>query len=781
MRSNSGLLRWFALLATVWSMACAPPPVAPPPKTTPEPPPPAVTATAAVEAPLPPDPGTILPVTENEPSLGDPLAPVTWVVWADYESEQSAALFSQIERLRARFGPDKLRVAWRHHPLSSHEDARTLAIAAQTVFKLGGAKAFWSFTRLALANQKDFARGNLTLWAAEAGVSVAAFSLAFEAEEQAAKIDEDLALAKKLGVKSTPTSFINGTLLHGAQPEQNLAAAIEARLAEAKELEGSGVPAQKIYATAVEKNFTPPGPDKAPPDTTTVWSVPVGKSPVRGKPTALVTIVMFTDFECEHCRKAQKTMDALQAAYGDKLRLVAKMDPILSHPRAEPAATFALEARKQGGDTKFWEANKLLDESPDKLGDDDLWAHAATLKLDVAAVKAAVQKHSHEKELDADLDLASDLAVTGAPHFFINGRRIIGNQAQEVFQKMIDEEIVHAEALLAAGTKPAKLYDEIQKSARLPPDPERVVVPDPTSVNPEKGAKAGPGVVTVQVFLDFQCPHCKGVMGTLDQLVSAYPGKLRLVFRHLPLSMHAESKIAAEASVEAFAQKGSAGFWAFAALLFADQSAAALGKEGLLKSAAKAGLDVPRMLTALENHTHAAEVKVDTDLASYTKITGTPAIAVGDYYVGGNRPLRVFKRAVDRAMGKSVPPKAESIHGYVAPVPPAGTPGLFGASHILVQYRGSMRAGAHVTRTKAEAKKRAEEVRTRSQKGARFEDLVVLYSDEPGAAARGGSLGTFPKGRMVPEFQAGLEATTVGKISAVVESPFGFHVILRTQ
>ena len=65
--------------------------------------------------------------------------------------------------------------------------------------------------------------------------------------------------------------------------------------------------------------------------------------------------------------------------------------------------------------------------------------------------------------------------------------------------------------------------------------------------------------------------------------------------------------------------------------------------------------------------------------------------------------------------------------------------------------------------------------------GALQEDLVARYSDEPGAARRGGNLGTFRRGVMVPEFEQALEKLAVGALSGVVETPFGFHVILRTQ
>jgi hypothetical protein len=106
---------------------------------------------------------------------------------------------------------------------------------------------------------------------------------------------------------------------------------------------------------------------------------------------------------------------------------------------------------------------------------------------------------------------------------------------------------------------------------------------------------------------------------------------------------------------------------------------------------------------------------------------------------------------------------------------------MFGAKHLLVMYKESMRAPPNVTRTKDQAKTRAEEALKKARAGAKFEDLVTEYSDEPGAGQRGGDLGKFPKGRMVPQFQEGLEKTKVGQVSDLVETPFGYHVILRTQ
>jgi parvulin-like peptidyl-prolyl isomerase len=115
------------------------------------------------------------------------------------------------------------------------------------------------------------------------------------------------------------------------------------------------------------------------------------------------------------------------------------------------------------------------------------------------------------------------------------------------------------------------------------------------------------------------------------------------------------------------------------------------------------------------------------------------------------------------------------------PDPPAG-PERIAARHILITYAGSAKSVAGVTRSEAEARALAEQVATQAQQpGSAWNALAEQYTEEPGGKERAGDLGKFGRGAMVPAFERAAFALEVGQISAVVESPFGFHVIQRYE
>lgn len=99
------------------------------------------------------------------------------------------------------------------------------------------------------------------------------------------------------------------------------------------------------------------------------------------------------------------------------------------------------------------------------------------------------------------------------------------------------------------------------------------------------------------------------------------------------------------------------------------------------------------------------------------------------------------------------------------------------ASHILLMYQGSARSTA--SRSKAEAQASIEDLARQLADGADFAELARAHSDCP-SAARGGDLGSFGRGQMVPEFEAAAFSMQAGEVSHVVETAFGYHLIRRT-
>jgi peptidyl-prolyl cis-trans isomerase C len=100
------------------------------------------------------------------------------------------------------------------------------------------------------------------------------------------------------------------------------------------------------------------------------------------------------------------------------------------------------------------------------------------------------------------------------------------------------------------------------------------------------------------------------------------------------------------------------------------------------------------------------------------------------------------------------------------------------ARHILIAFKGSPAAQAGKKElTEDEAKAKAEDIRKQLAAGADFAELAKKESDDTGSGGRGGDLGTFGHGQMVPEFESAAFGTKVGELSPVVRTQFGFHIL----
>ena len=112
--------------------------------------------------------------------------------------------------------------------------------------------------------------------------------------------------------------------------------------------------------------------------------------------------------------------------------------------------------------------------------------------------------------------------------------------------------------------------------------------------------------------------------------------------------------------------------------------------------------------------------------------------------------------------------------------PAAGDQETVAASHILISFKGALRAKPDVTRSKEEAAKKAQDLARLAKAGEDFAKLAEKESDDA-SAARGGQLGRFQRGRMVKPFSDTAFSLKPGEVSGVVETPFGYHVIRRTE
>ncbi len=100
------------------------------------------------------------------------------------------------------------------------------------------------------------------------------------------------------------------------------------------------------------------------------------------------------------------------------------------------------------------------------------------------------------------------------------------------------------------------------------------------------------------------------------------------------------------------------------------------------------------------------------------------------------------------------------------------------ASHILISYKGALRS--ETNRDRRDARKLAEKLLKELKSGRDFADLASKHSDGP-SGPKGGDLGLFERGQMVPEFDQAVFGLETGAISEVVETQFGYHIIKRTK
>jgi protein-disulfide isomerase len=162
------------------------------------------------------------------PSLGPEAAPVTIVEFSDFQCPFCSRAGPIVKQVLARY-PEQVRVVYRHFPLDSiHPRARPAAEASACADEQG---KFWAYHDKLFANAKQLEDADLERYAGEVGLDLAAWRACRTDGRAASVVERDLADARSAGVTGTPSFFVNGRMLGGAQPVEKFVELIEAELA----------------------------------------------------------------------------------------------------------------------------------------------------------------------------------------------------------------------------------------------------------------------------------------------------------------------------------------------------------------------------------------------------------------------------------------------------------------------------------------------------------------------------------------------------------------------
>ena len=152
----------------------------------------------------------------NAPSTGAEDAAVTIVEFSDFQCPYCSKAAETVNRIKKDYGK-KVRVVFKQFPLPFHNQAKQAANAALCAWEQKP-EYFWKMHDKMFADQSKLNKEDLAATAKSIGVEEKAYTTCMDSNKHMAMINADMEQGKNLGVKSTPTFFVNGQLLQGAQP-----------------------------------------------------------------------------------------------------------------------------------------------------------------------------------------------------------------------------------------------------------------------------------------------------------------------------------------------------------------------------------------------------------------------------------------------------------------------------------------------------------------------------------------------------------------------------------
>ncbi len=164
------------------------------------------------------------------PAKGPADAPVTIVEFSDFQCPFCGRVEPTIKQIEDTYG-DKIKFVWKNQPLPFHPNAMPAAKAAMAAYKQG---KFWQMHDLLFANQRDLNEANYEKWAQQIGLDMDKFKSDMASQQVADEIAADSKEGASLGANGTPSFFINGRSVVGAQPFTSFQSVIDEELKNAQ-------------------------------------------------------------------------------------------------------------------------------------------------------------------------------------------------------------------------------------------------------------------------------------------------------------------------------------------------------------------------------------------------------------------------------------------------------------------------------------------------------------------------------------------------------------------
>jgi protein-disulfide isomerase len=530
----------------------------------------------------------------REKLAGNSGAPVKIIEFFDYQCPFCAKTIPALDEALQRY-PGKVQLILRNMPLSIHPDSM---LAHQAALAAGEQGKFWEMHALLFAHQRELKPDNLLEYARQLKLDLSQFQLRLKSGYYRASIEQDMATADAMVVSGTPTFFINGQKLVGAQTAERFMAAIETAL-----------DPQKIQLAAVSEPSIP--------------NLDLSHSPTLGNPEAPITIVEFSDLQCPFCARVAPTLVELMKQYPNDIKWVFKNFPLDFHKDAPPAHRATLAAGEQG---KFWEMHDLVMANQQAIKTDDLLAKARSLNLDMARFTADLESDKVKQRLEADKREGEQANVTGTPTFFINGREYSGALPLSQFRAVIEKEMETAPVKAAI----AKSMEHANRGGI------------------SMGAADAP--ITLLWFSDLQSSLTLKATLLVRQLTSAHPGKIRVVFKNRPLESHAAAMLLHQAALAANAQGK---FWEMHDLIIATPQKTTI--QDLIGYAQRLGLDVKRFQEDLTTGKYAPEIERDLQEARRRAVLGTPVFFFNSTRVDGLQSEQVLDSTIAELLSGKAP------------------------------------------------------------------------------------------------------------------------------